>query len=120
MSYQHCESCRSGRLALKAVHTIPRELRATVAYQFDASAFATVKIPVLLLRGRRHGLVGVTDSSTGRYDFQTPAQSSWLDNNTSRWIRARRSSYRQCLSFWTCRTDPAVGSRLKSVRLVNP
>ena len=36
---------------LKAVHTIPREFRATVAYQFDAAAASEVKIPVLLLRG---------------------------------------------------------------------
>jgi pimeloyl-ACP methyl ester carboxylesterase len=36
---------------LKTVRTIPREFRETVAYQFDASAFAEVKIPVLLLRG---------------------------------------------------------------------
>jgi pimeloyl-ACP methyl ester carboxylesterase len=36
---------------LKAAHTIPREFRATVAYQFDASAVPEVKVPVLLLRG---------------------------------------------------------------------
>jgi pimeloyl-ACP methyl ester carboxylesterase len=36
---------------LEAVPTIPREFRASVAFQFDASAFATMSIPVLLLRG---------------------------------------------------------------------
>jgi pimeloyl-ACP methyl ester carboxylesterase len=36
---------------LKAVHTIPREFRAAVAYQLDPSAVSEVKIPVLLLRG---------------------------------------------------------------------
>jgi pimeloyl-ACP methyl ester carboxylesterase len=36
---------------LEAVPTIPREFRASVAYQLEESAFATVSIPVLLLRG---------------------------------------------------------------------
>jgi pimeloyl-ACP methyl ester carboxylesterase len=36
---------------LKAVHTIPREFRAAVAYQLDPSAVSEVKVPVLLLRG---------------------------------------------------------------------
>jgi pimeloyl-ACP methyl ester carboxylesterase len=36
---------------LKAVPTIPREFQAIVAYRFDASAFASLRIPVLLLRG---------------------------------------------------------------------
>jgi pimeloyl-ACP methyl ester carboxylesterase len=36
---------------LNAVHTIPREFRAAVAYEFDRTAVSEVKIPVLLLRG---------------------------------------------------------------------
>ena len=36
---------------LGAVHTIPREFRASVAYQLDPSAMSELDIPVLLLRG---------------------------------------------------------------------
>lgn len=38
-----------GRVA--AAHTIPRELRASIEYQFDASRFAAVRVPTLLLLG---------------------------------------------------------------------
>ena len=36
---------------LAAVHTIPREFRAAVAYQLDPNAWSDLKIPVLLLSG---------------------------------------------------------------------
>ena len=36
---------------LAAVHTIPREFRASVAYQFDPDDWSDLKTPVLLLSG---------------------------------------------------------------------
>ncbi|HEY5948160.1 MAG TPA: alpha/beta hydrolase, partial [Kofleriaceae bacterium] len=45
------KSMRAWAARVTAAHTIPRELRASTEYRFDASHFAAVRVPTLLLLG---------------------------------------------------------------------